>query len=334
MMPLLQHPGSSNDMKMKLVLCAALAIAGADAASAATTIDLSGYQVTGNYTLDSLGGMGLEASAVAYARDRGTLFFVGDEGTGVVEISRTGQTIGSMAFDWSGTGSSNNDAEGLTYLGNGRLVVVDERPQIAYRFDYASGGTLALNNQPKVAITGSTTSVGNVGTEGISFDPATGKFFSVKQDNPAELRVSTLNFATGFGTATTTTLFSGASSLFGLNSLSDVQTLSGVDGLTGPAAGNLLVLSLDSRTLAEIDPSTGTVVSFFNLAPLTTQAIEGVTVDELGNIYLVAEDTGTPNSRLFVLSHPAPVPLPGAVWLLGSAIAGVAGFARRRRREA
>jgi hypothetical protein len=75
-------------------------------------------------------------------------------------------------------------------------------------------------------------------------------------------------------------------------------------------------------------------VSFFNLAPLTTQAIEGVTVDELGNIYLVAEDTGTPNSRLFVLSHPAPVPLPGAVWLLGSAIAGVAGFARRRRREA
>jgi hypothetical protein len=129
-------------------------------------------------------------------------------------------------------------------------------------------------------------------------------------------------------------LFSGASSLFGLNSLSDVQTLSGVDGLTGPAAGNLLVLSLDSRTLAEIDPSTGTVVSFFNLAPLTAQAIEGVTVDELGNIYLVAEDTGTPNSRLFVLSHPAPVPLPGAVWLLGSAIAGVAGFARRRRREA
>jgi uncharacterized protein YjiK len=335
MMPLLQHPGFSYDMKIRHVLLVAVAVAfaGAEAASAATTIDLSGYQVTGSYTLDTLGGMGLEASAVAYARDRGTLFFVGDEGTGVVEISRTGQTIGSMAFNWSGTGSSNNDAEGLTYLGNGRLVVVDERPQIAYRFDYADGGTVALNNQPKVAITGSTTPVGNVGTEGISFDPVTGKFFSVKQDTPAELRVADLTFAVGFGTATPTTLFSGASSLFGLNSLSDVQTLSGVDGLTGPAASNLLVLSLDSKALAEIDPSTGTVVSLFNLASLTTQAIEGVTVDELGNIYLVAENAGASPSQLFVLSHPAPVPLPGAVWLLGSAIAGVAGFARRRRRE-
>jgi uncharacterized protein YjiK len=309
----------------------AVALAGTDAASA-VTIDLSTYQVTGNYTLDTLGGMGLEASAVTYARDRGTLFFVGDEGLGVVEISKTGQTLGSMSFDWSGTGSSNNDAEGLTYLGNGRLVVVDERPQIAYRFDYASGATVALNNQPKVAITGSTTSVGNVGTEGISVDPVTGKFYSVKQDNPAELRESTLNFATGFGSATTSTLFSGASGLFGFNSLSDLQTLSGVDGLAGTEASNLLILSLDSRSLAEVDPSTGTVLSMFNLASLTTQAIEGVTVDELGNIYLVAEDSGTPNSRLFVLS-PAPVPLPGAVWLFGSALAGFAGVARRRRQS-
>lgn len=318
-------------MKISHVLLAAAAIAGTNAATAAT-FDLGNYHLTGNYVLDSLTGMGLEASAVTYARDRGTLFFVGDEGLGVVEVSKTGQTLGSMAFDWSGTGSSNNDAEGLTYLGNGRMVVVDERPQIAYRFDYNSGSTLLLNSQPKVAITGSTANVGNLGTEGISVDPVTGKFYSVKQDSPAELRVSTLNFATGFGTATTTTLFSGSSGLFGLDSLSDVQTLSGIDGLDAADAGNLLVLSLDSRRLAEVDPATGSVLGMFNLASLTPQAIEGVTVDELGNIYLVAEDTGTGNSRLLVLS-PSPVPVPAAVWLLGSGLAGLAGVARRRRQR-
>jgi hypothetical protein len=304
-----------------------IALCAAPAQADILSINLGNYQLSGNYVLDSLGGAGLEASAVTYARDRGTLFFVGDEGTGVVEMTTTGQIVGNMGFNWTGTGSSNNDAEGLTYLGGGELVVVDERPQIAYKFAYAAGGNVVLNNQPKVAITGSTASVGNVGTEGISVDPRDGRFFSVKQDNPAELRVSTLNFAVGFGSASTTTLFSGASALFGLNSLSDVQTLSPIDALAGTSAeNNLLVLSLDSRSLLELDPTTGTVISSFDLASLTTQAIEGVTVDEVGRIYLVAEDSGTANSRLIVL---APVPVPAAVWLFGSALAGLA-FARRR----
>ncbi len=315
---------------MKLQHAAAalgLALCAASAQSDILSINLANYQLSGNYALDTLGGRGLEASAVTYARDRGTLFFVGDEGLGVVEMTTTGQIVGSMAFDWAGTGSTNNDAEGLTYLGGGELVVVDERPQIAYKFAYSAGGNVALNDQPKVAITGSTTSVGNVGTEGISVDPRDGRFFSVKQDNPAQLRVSTLNFAVGFGTASTTTLFTGASSLFGLNNLSDMQTLSPVDALAGmSAADNLLVLSLDSRRLVELSPTTGAVISSLDLTSLTSQVIEGVTVDDLGRIYLVAEDSGTPNSRLLVLT---PVPVPAAVWLFGSAMAGLA-FLRRR----
>lgn len=301
-------------------------------ASAQTSINLANYAVTDNVALDTLGGLGLEASAVTYARDRGTLFIVGDEGLGVVEISRSGATLGSMAFNWADTGSSNNDAEGLTYLGNGRLVVVDERPQIAYQLNYSNGGSVTLNDQPRVALTGSVASVGNVGTEGISVDPRDGSFVSVKQDNPAHLRIATLSFASGPfvgapGSAATTTLLSGASALFGLNSLSDVQTLSPVDALAGSAAAdNLLVLSLDSRRLIEINRA-GTVLSSFDLAGLTAQAIEGVTVDERGVIYLVAEDSGTPASRLFTLS-PVPEPQTYALMLLGLAAVGAA--ARRR----
>jgi len=307
---------------------AALAALSIGTAHAADSINLSAYQLTGNYALDALGGTGLEASAVTYARDRNSLFFVGDEGLGVVEVSLTGTTLGSMAFDWTDTGSTHNDAEGLTYLGNGQLVVVDERPQVAYSFSYSSGGTVALNSQAKVAITGSTVSVKNVGTEGISYDPATGTYFSVKQDDPAQLRQSTLNFATG--TANTSVLYTGASSLFGLNSLSDVQTLSPVDALAGSgAADNLLILSLDSKMLVELDVASGQVLSSLDLSGITSQAIEGVTVDYLGNIYLVAEDSGTANSRLFVLTAPVPEPETYAMLLAGLALLGTA--ARRRK---
>lgn len=314
----------------KLFIAAACAWLAAGA-QAQSSIDLSTYQLTGNYALDTLGEMGLEASAVAYARDRGTLFFVGDEGLGVVEISLSGQTLGSMAFNWTGTGSTNNDAEGLTYLGNGQLVVVDERPQIAYSFTYAAGGSVALNSQPKVAITGSTTNVGNVGTEGIAYDALTGTYFSVKQDNPAQLRQHTLSFAVGGGTATNNVLFSGTSSLFGANSLSDLAMLSAVDKLSGTgAADNILVLSLDSRKLVEVDRSSGTVLSELDLTGLTTQAIEGVTVDQHGTIYLVAEDSGSPASRLFVLT---PVPEPEQIALLLAGL-GVIGWRARTRRQA
>lgn len=280
-------------------------------AASLTSIGLSNYQVTGIWALDhtSGGASGLEASAVTYARDRGTLFFVGDEGTGVVEISRTGQTIGSMTFNWAGTGSTNNDTEGLTYLGGGTFVVAEERLQNAYRFNYTAGGSVALGTAPFVSI-GPT--IGNTGIEGLSYDPRNGNFVTVKQDNPAELRIfNSLSFSTTPAPdAVPDTLFTGATSLFGLNSLSDVQTLAPVDVLAGTAAAdNLLVLSLESRTLIEIN-RLGQVLSSFDLSGvLPRNAIEGVTVDENGTIYLVAEQDQLPGapansqSQLIVLTY-------------------------------
>jgi hypothetical protein len=113
-----------------------------------------------------------------------------------------------------------------------------------------------------------------------------------------------------------------------LNNLSDIATLGGVDALTGSAAANnLLVLSLDSRSLIEID-RLGNTLSSLDLGGLTPQAIEGVTIDDKGTIYLVAEDSGTPNSRLLVLS-PIPEPETYALMLAGLAIVG--GVVRRRK---
>jgi len=331
----------------------ALAACGAASAQAAGSIDLSRYSVSGSYALDTLFGTsgqgvsGLEASAVTYARDRGTLFYVGDEGTGVVEISKTGQTLSTMRFiggsngGWP-TASTNHDSEGLTYLGNGVLVVAEERLQDAYRFTYTgnvnynqanvtSGVNLA--NAQGVSIGGN---AGNNGLEGISYDPRNGSFVSIKQQSPQDILAGALSFAAGTaGVSTMSQLFN--PDLMGLTTLSDIQTLSPVDALAGTAAAdNLLVLSLGSRKLIEVNRA-GQVLSFFDLSNVAPHnAIEGVTIDENGTIYLVAEQeqdgsTLDPHSRLIVLSAPVPEPETWAMMLAGLGLLVVVG---RRRKSA
>jgi hypothetical protein len=125
---------------IRKTLVAAIAALGAAAASAAP-FSLANYRVTGNFALDrGPNDIGWEASAVTYAKDRvdpftgtlGTLFFVGDEGRGVTEISRTGQTIGRMTFSAWPPESTNNDSEGLkgiTIDENGTLYLVAEHEQ-------------------------------------------------------------------------------------------------------------------------------------------------------------------------------------------------------------
>lgn len=325
-------------MKLKhLVLVAALA--GALGAQAATSINLGNYAVTDIYSLDRLNGTsggisGLEASAVTYARDRGTLFFVGDEGTGVVEISKTGQTLGHMDFNWAGTGSTKHDTEGLTYLGNGQLVVGEERLYDAYKFTYAANGTASLVNS---TVSISNASVGNSGLEGISYDARNNTFVTIKQESPEDIRYGSLSFAAGVQSTQQplTQLFD--PTLLGLSTLSDVQTLSSVDALVGTsAADNLLFLSLGSKKLVEAT-RTGVILSTFDLSNvLPHNAIEGVTIDEKGVIYLVAEQAqdGSENaavaqSKLIVL---APVPEPETYALMLAGL-GLLGFAARRNRK-
>ncbi len=330
-------------MKFKFSLLALCAAFGASA-QAADALNLSNYSVSGTYALDIFNGTsgglsGLEASAVTYARDRGTLFFVGDEGTGIVEISKTGQTIGSMTFNWAGTGSSKNDTEGLTYLGNGQFVVTEERLQNAYKFTYAAGGTVALGSSPFASF-GPT--IGNIGIEGISYDARNGGFVTVKQDDPAKLSIyNTVPFSTTAGAdLTPTSSFTGPnsnSSLFGLQSLSDVQTLAPVDALLGtPTADNLLVLSLDSRSLIEITRA-GVIKSSFDLSNvLPHNGIEGVTIDQNGTIYLVAEQiqdgsnlSPNPQSQLIVLTAPVPE---AETWALALAGVGLLSLVSRKKK--
>src|ERR1700742_4501675 len=102
-----------------------------------TTVDLSTYVLVGRSDLpeptrtaappNSL--LAQEVSAVTYNWDTNTLFVVGDGGTSIVQVTKTGQLIDSMTLapGASPQGTDFYDTEGLTYIGGGKFVMTEER---------------------------------------------------------------------------------------------------------------------------------------------------------------------------------------------------------------
>ena len=126
-----------------------LALVSMSATAQITLVDLSSYTRVGRYNLPEptrtpapVGSLlAQEASAVTYNRDAGTLFVVGDGGQSIVPVSKTAQLIDSMTL---GLGSSPqgtyfSDPEGLTYVGNGKFVMIEERYRQANLVTYAAG---------------------------------------------------------------------------------------------------------------------------------------------------------------------------------------------------
>lgn len=288
----------------------ALLLSGAASLGQAASLNLGGYTLTGVYNLPAVTAS--EASAITYNWDTDTLFVVGDEGEALVEVSRTGQQLSAAKL----TGF--DDTEGLTYMGGGQFVVAEERLRNLYQLTYQAGTVITRSDLAYVSL-GDT--VGNIGIEGVSYDPRDGSFVTVKEKTPQEVNLNTVTFGTP-GSADVVSLFSPAA--LGVSDLSDVQVLATV--LAGADADNLLIFSQESARLLEVDRS-GNILSSFDFSGLSDSA-EGVTIDAAGNIYVVAENGSNP--QLFALA-PAPVPLPAAAWLFGGALAACAGVVRRRR---
>lgn len=298
--------------------CAALAVCGAAVlpswevqAAPVTSVDLGNYVLTGTFFLPVPSA--LEASAIAYNHDTDTLSVLGDEGDAIVEVSKTGAQLSVMTL----TGF--DDTEGLTYVGGGQFVLAEERLRTLFKLTYTAGGSVARAGLPNANL-GST--VGNIGIEGVSYDPRDGTFVTVKETAPQEVNRNTVTFGTP-GTAVVTSIFNPAS--LGLIDLSDVQLLAALPSLIGtPDENNMLIFSQESAKLLEVGP-TGAVLGMFSLAGVVNA--EGITIDRDGVIYIVDENDAVSQPRMFVL---APVPLPAPLWLLGSALFGLSPFVRRK----
>jgi uncharacterized protein YjiK len=307
----------------KFALLGVALTAAATASAGITALNLANYTLSGTYALPAVRAS--EASAVTFNWDTGSLFVLGDEGDALVEVSKTGQQLSSMTL------TQFDDTEGLTYIGNGQFVLTEERLRDAYKLTYTAGGSVSRS---ALAAADLGTTIGNTGIEGISYDPRNGSFITVKEKDPQQVNSNAIAFGAAGGAQGSAAINSLFTPNLGVIDLADVQVLSTVPSLLGTSdENNLLVLSQESRRLLEIT-RTGTILSTFDFSLLSGNA-EGVTIDPVtGNIYVVAEESyGIAGSTLFVLAPPTAVPVPAALPLMGSALAGLLALARRRSKQ-
>ena len=276
-------------------------------------IDLTEYGLVGRYPLPTHhdtpspppgSELATEVSSITYNGDTGTLFVVGDEGTSIVQVSTTGQLIDSMTL----ASGQFEDTEGLSYLGGGEFVLAEERLRQVVRFTYEGGGTLEDSETQAVKIG---TTVGNIGLEGISYDPLTDDgtdlgFIGVKESGPQGLFQTTIDFGAGTAsngspsTENPTNLFDPA--LVGTGDLSDVFPLSLLPDLEGGESENLLVISQESGRIVNVDRS-GAIASQLDIVdegaplPVPAQTMEGVTVDDDLVMYTTSEGGGGDSSH-------------------------------------
>lgn len=326
--------GDCSDTSSATVTCTA-------SGSSITTMDLSTYVRTGRYALpepttttppNSTSLLAQEASSVTYDWDTDTLFVVGDGGTSVVQITKTGTLIDSMTLapGSSPQGTEFYDTEGIAYVGNGKFVLNEERDRQVNLFTYVAGATLRRTDVATVKLG---TTIGNIGLEGVTFDPASAHYIFVKEKDPKSIFDTGIDFTAGTATNGSPTtvesvdLFSPA--LVSTLDFSDIFALSNLPSLSGDTTfSQLLILSQESGRIVQVDRS-GSVKHTLSIVADASDTIsvpdmtmEGLTMDRNGVLYVVNENGGgdSHHPQLWVYApSTAPNLAPSAVSLTGAA---------------
>jgi uncharacterized protein YjiK/methionine-rich copper-binding protein CopC len=264
------------------------------------TLDLNNYSLVAKYRVPVGSGtnlLGSEVSAVTYNKDTDTLFILGDNGTSVTQINKKGQLIDTMTLPADASkpqGTYYYDPEGLAYIGGGKFVMVEERYRQITRFTYAPGTTLNPTTAQTVKLG---TTIGNVGLEGVSFDPSTNGYILVKEKTPLGVFQTSVNFegnSASNGSATTvdsTNLFDPALANAVLD-FGDVFALANTLPSTAPDYSHLIVLSQESGKILKMTRA-GAVLSALDID--VSAQHEGITFDTQLNMY-VTNELGTAGS--------------------------------------
>ena len=215
-----------------------------------------------------------EASDLAYNPQTKTLFSVMGKNPFLVELSLQGEVLRKMPLvGWS-------NPEGLSAMENGLMAIVDEREHMLsiVKVD-ADTRELNIANFPKYDLGPSKDQ--NKAFEAITWDPRNQQLLLGEERPPA---LFTWNSDGG-------QTLKGDKQKLSSDEL-DIRNLSAL--ATDPRTGHLLVLSADSHLLLELDEK-GEQVSFmtllggFNGLKNTIPRAEGVTMDEVGTLYMVSE---------------------------------------------
>lgn len=278
-----------------------LAAAGLVSATGVRATPLHDYTAATVHVLDNIC---TEASGVAYDRDTGSLFVIGDEGGNFIELSRTGQVKSSILLH---NFNSSADPEGVARLGGGRFMVALERMRRAYPVNYVAGTELTRINNTGAIFSGDGSVGNNSGLEGICYDPLTDSIWGIQEQGPVAVYQMT-----GYDSAqpVVTSPFKGSKfSNAAITSLSDLYLLANSNSFAAadPRRQNVLFLCRDDKKIVEMT-RTGSVVDTLDLTFLNRTTIEGITMDDEGVLYLVSEEIPAAsegkNSRLIVLRPP------------------------------
>jgi uncharacterized protein YjiK len=277
-----------------------------------------------------------EASAVTYNWDTGTLYAIGDEGMELVELTKTGQRLGSMTFEQNVSPRelrALDDPEGLSYLGGGKVMIADERLYLGRVTTYTAGARLTKADlaPTSYAFSGTIGTGGNSGLEGVSYDPTNNSYWGIQEINNFNI----YNMS-GLGGPSSDAFDIRTMTRMKITQASDIYVManSAYFDITDPRRMNILILSRDMRMIFEINRS-GTVVDSMDISSLGRGTIEGMTMDDQGNLYLVAEQvlggSGTDTSSAMYVFNVASVPEPSTYALIGIASLGaILRYVRKR----
>lgn len=270
------------------------------------TIDLNNYTLVGKYSLPvaATGNLlGSEVSAITYNVDTDSLFILGDSSTSITQINKTGQLIDTMSLPLDATrpqGTFYYDLEGLAYAGGGKFVFAEERLRQVTQFTYAAGTTLNPTSAQTVKL-GTTT--GNIGFEGISYDPLTGGYIIVKEKTPLGIFQTSIDFTTSVATngspaaENSVNLFDPALA-GGVLDFGDVFAFANAAPSAAGDYSHIIVLSQESGKILKMDRA-GKTYSTMDID--VTAQHEGITFDKQYNMYVTNElGTGGAGEEMWV----------------------------------
>jgi len=227
-------------------------------------------------------GVSNNLSGLTFDPDRNHLWAVVNNPTQLLALDRGGEVLQRVALEGF------NDTEAVAYLGDGMLVVVEERRQNLVVIAVPDSHTDRIQREGHPFLTLKLSAPDNNEYEGISYDKANDRLFLVRERKPMRL------YEIGGFRAT----LEGDLSLDIYEHRDLVRNKVFATDLSSvhyhDETGNLLLLSDESRMIIEFSPQ-GNVVAYRNLRPgfaglenRIPQA-EGLAMDNAGSVFVVSE---------------------------------------------
>ncbi len=220
-----------------------------------------------------------DLSGVAFNFDSNRLVIVENGTPQAMELDLNGTYIRTISLN------NFEDTEGITYAGNNKYFVTEERKRDLVLITIPVGNSNITVNHPgnnsRIDL-GSTG--GNDGLEGVTYDIANDILYTVKEKTSMAIYKVT-NAMSRLGTSYS------PPTAFNINSTQSSYPGSFTDlaGCAFTPFGTLLLLTEEGQWVVEVDPNTGAYISDMSLSAAITPQPEGLTVLSSGEIIVVGE---------------------------------------------